>query len=57
MSTYESGRRLYAGSLMNKVLTNDSRIMNNNGEICIRKLVAFYNTQDASVAQVSHQDS
>lgn len=28
---------------MNNVLTNDKTTINNNGEICIRKLGAFYN--------------
>jgi len=28
---------------MNNVLTNDKTTINNNGEICIRKLAAFYN--------------
>ena len=47
-NTYESGTRLYAGSLMNNVLTNDNTTINNNGEICMRKLAAFYNKQSIS---------
>jgi len=34
---------------MNNVLTNDNTTMNNSGEICRRKLAAFYNKSKHSL--------